>query len=194
MRKSIVLSILLTFLAAPAAFAQKAAPPSGFLPLDELDIFPADKLSVEINLDGALLRMVAEATKGSDPDLARLLSGLRSIRVQVLPLEGEDESSVKSSIGRAIRWLDGQGWKSTMRVRDKGDETHIYLKEADGKVMGMTVLALEHGGEAVVINIAGRFDPADIGRISRGLDLDIDLPDMDKAPSQEKPQEKKKPE
>lgn len=194
MRKSIVLSLFLLVLTASGGFAQKAAPPSGFLPLDELDIFPADKLSVEINLDGALLRMVAEATKGSDPDLARLLSGLRSIRVQVLPLEGENESSVKSSIGRAIRWLDGQGWKSTMRVRDKGDETHIYLKEADGKVMGMTVLALEHGGEAVVINIAGRFDPADIGRISRGLDLDIDLPDMDKAPPQEKPQEKKKPE
>jgi hypothetical protein len=190
MRKFIVLSTLLTLLAAPGAFAQKAASQSGFLPLDDLDIFPSDKLSMEINLDGALLRMVAESTKGSDPDLARLLAGLRSIRVQVLPLEGENESLVKASIGRALRWLDGQGWKSTVRVRDKGDETYIYLKEADGKVMGMTVLAMEHGGEAVVINIAGRFDPADIGRISRGFDIDIDLPDMDKAPSQEK----KKPE
>jgi hypothetical protein len=191
MRKFLTLSILLAFLAAPGAFAQKAALQSGSLPLDDLDIFPSERLSVEINLDGALLRMVAESTKGADPDLARLLSGLRSIRVQVLPLEGENESSVKSSIGRAILWLEGQGWKSTVRVRDKGDETYIYLKEADGKVMGMTVLAMEHGGEAVVINIAGRFDPADIGRISRGLDLDVDLPDLDKAPPQEN---KKKPE
>lgn len=192
MRKTIILSILLLVLAAPGAFAQKggALPVSGLLPLDDLDLFPADKLSVEINLEGALLRMVAEATKGEDPGLSSLLANLRSIRVQILPLEGENDSLARTSIGRAIRWLEGQGWKSTVRVRERGEETYIYMKEADGKVMGMTVLAVEPGVEAVVINIAGRFDPAEIGRIGRGLDL----PGMDRVPSQEKPQDKKKPE
>lgn len=191
MRKSMILSILLLVLAAPGAFAQKAAPPaSGLLPLDDLDLFPEDKLSVEINLEGALLRMVAEATRGEDPDLSSLLAGLRSIRVQVLPLEDGNSSLARSSIGRAVRWLEGQGWKEMVRVREKGEQTHIYLKEAEGKVMGMTVLAMGDG-EAVVINIAGRFNPADIGRISRGLDLDVDLPDLDKEPSQNS---KKKPE
>lgn len=190
MRKLIVLSILLTFLAAPGAFAQKAALQAGALPLDDLGLFPADKLSVEINLDGALLRMVSASLKGEDPGLASLLGNLRGIRVQVLPLEGENESLVKNSFGRAVRWLEGQGWKSTMRVRDKGEETYIYLKEADGKVMGMTVLAKD-GEEAVVVNIVGRFDPADIGRIGRGLDIDVDLPGLDKVPSQDN---KKKPE
>lgn len=197
MRKTMILSILLLVLAAPGAFAQKGTPPpaAGLLPLDELDLFPEDKLSVEINIEGALLRMVSESLKGDDPDLASLLSNLRSIRVQVLPLEDGNEALAKSSISRAVRWLEGQGWKSTVRVREKGEETHIYLKETDGKVMGMTVLAMGEG-EAVVINIAGRFDPAEIGRISRGLDLDIDLPGLDKVPSQDskkKPSEPEKP-
>ena len=192
MRKSMILSILLLVLAAPGAFAQKAPPPpaTGLLPLDELDLFPEDKLSVEINIEGALLRMVAESLKGDDPDLSSLLRNLRSIRVQVLPLADGNASLAKSSFGRAVRWLEGQGWKSTVRVREKGEETHIYLKETDGKVMGMTVLAMGEG-EAVVINIAGRFDPADIGRIGRGLDIDMDLPGLDKVPSQDS---KKKPE
>ncbi len=196
MRKTMILSILLLALAAPGAFAQKAAPPAtGLLPLDELGLFPEDKLSVEINIEGALLRMVAETVKGEDPDLSSLLSNLRSIRVQVMPLEDGNESLVKTSIGRAVRWLEGQGWKSTVRVREKGQETHIYLKETDGKVMGMTVLAMGEG-EAVVINIAGRFDPAEIGRISRGLNIDMDLPGMDKVPSgdsKKKPSEPEKP-
>lgn len=196
MRKTMILSILLLVLAAPGAFAQKAAPPAtGLLPLDDLNLFPEDKLSVEINIEGVLLRMVAEALKGDDPDLASLLSNLRSVRVQVLPLADGNEPLAKSSISRAVRWLEGQGWKSTVRVREKGEETHIYLKEADGKVMGMTVLAMGEG-EAVVINIAGRFDPADIGRIGRGLDIDMDLPGLDKVPSgdsKKKPNNPEKP-
>jgi Domain of unknown function (DUF4252) len=192
MRKTMILSILLLVLAAPGAFAQKGAPPpaTGLLPLDELGLFPEDKLSVEINIEGALLRMVAETVKGDDPDLSSLLRNLRSIRVQVLPLADGNASLAKSSFSRAVRWLEGQGWKSTVRVREKGEETQIYLKEADGKVMGMTVLAMGEG-EAVVINIAGRFDPADIGRIGRGLDIDMDLPGLDKVPSKDS---KKKPE
>ena len=183
MRKTMILSILLLVLAAPGAFAQKGAPlpATGLLPLDDLDLFPEDKLSVEINIEGALLRMVAETVKGDDPDLSSLLSNLRSIRVQVLPLADGNLSLAKSSFSRAVRWLEGQGWKSTVRVREKGEETQIYLKETDG--MGE--------GEAVVINIAGRFDPADIGRIGRGLKIDMDLPGLDKVPSKDS---KKKPE
>lgn len=190
MRKSVFLSILLLVLAAPGAFAQKAALQSGALPLDDLGLFPEEELSVEINLDGFLLRMVAESLKLEDPDLSSLLADLRSIRVQVLPLKDGNTPRVRSGIDRAVRWLEGQGWKSTVRVRQRGEETHIYLKEAGGKVMGMTVLAMD-GDEAVVVNIAGRFNPADLGRISRGLNLDVDLPDLDKAPPQEN---KKKPE
>ena len=190
MRKSIVFPILLLFLAVPGAFAQKQALQSGVLPLDDLRLFPEEDLSVEINLDSFLLGMVSESLKVEDPSLASLLGNLRQIRVQVLPLKDGSTPRVKSGIDRAVRWLEGQGWKSTMRIRREGEQTHIYLKESDGKVTGMTVLAMNLE-EAVVVNIVGRFNPADIGRISRGLDLDVDLPEVEKAPSQDN---KKKPE
>ena len=47
----------------------------------------------------------------------------------------------------------------------------MYLKETDGKVSGLTLLSLEPGDEAVVINIVGHIDPAQIGRLSQSLDL-----------------------
>jgi Domain of unknown function (DUF4252) len=181
MRKFLNPGILLALLlAGPVAWAQKpSAEASGLLPLEELNLFPRDKLSVEVNIEGALLRLVAEATKREDPAFSSLISSLRSIKVQVFPLAGADTDSVKTKIGRAIRWLEDSGWQATVKVREAKEETYIYLKEQDGQVVGLTVLAFTPGNEAAVINIAGRIDPAQIGRLGQGLDL----PQLQKLPT-----------
>lgn len=187
MRKTILFSILLLALAAPAAWAQKgAALQPGAFPLEELGLFPRDKLSVEINLEGALLRMISEATKQSDPGFSSLIAGLRSIQVQAFPVEGVDGTQGKNGIGRAIRWLEDKGWKPTVKVREKGEETYIYMQETDGKIMGLTVLSMD-ATEAVVINVVGRIDPAEIGRIGQRLNL----PGMGKLPAQPQGSNKK---
>jgi hypothetical protein len=182
MRKLIVLGIVLALLPAPlAAQAQKPlAEAPGLLPLDELNLFPQDKLSTEVSIEGALLKLVAEATKREDPAFSALLSGLRSIKVQVFPLAGTDPDAIKAKISRAVRWLENSGWKATVKVRDEGEENYIYLKEQDGQVVGLTVLSFKPGDEAAVINIAGRLDPAQIGRLAQGLGL----PQLEKLPAE----------
>jgi hypothetical protein len=164
-----ILPILL--LCAVAAQAQKRADPPGMLPLGELGIFPKDKLTVDIDLHGPLLRLIAGATAGDDPDFAAMISGLQAIRLQVFPLAGADRAAVKGKVERAVRWLEDQGWASTVRVRDGDSEVYIYLKESGGKIVGLTVLALEPGHEAALINIVGRIDPAQLGRLGQRLDL-----------------------
>ena len=99
------------------------------------------------------------------------MAGLKAITVQAVPLKGLDEGALRAKIGRTVHWLEDRGWKSTMRVRDKGEETYIYLREVDGKIAGLTLLTLEPGDEAVVINIVGRIDPAQLGRLSQSLHL-----------------------
>jgi uncharacterized protein DUF4252 len=184
MRKPILFTISLLFLAVSPGFAQKLADQPGYLPVEELDLFPRDKLSVEVNLEGVLLRMIAEATKLEDPAFSAVIAGLRSISVQVFPLAGVDEGSVKTRIGRAVRWLEDRGWRSTVRVREAGEETYIYLKESDGAIAGLTLLSLQPGDEAVVINIVGRIDPAQIGRLGRSLHIEHleKVPDSGKKP------------
>jgi hypothetical protein len=176
MRSAILLGSLLALLAAAPARgdgpAARPAPDAGAIPFDELDLFPRDKLSVEINLEGPLLRMVSEFTKGDDPEFAKLMAGLKAIRVQVFPLKGKAGAEpLRPKIDRAVRWLEDRGWHSTVRVREKGEETYIYLKERDGKMVGLAILSVSPGEEAALINVVGTLDPAQLGRIGRNLDI-----------------------
>jgi hypothetical protein len=175
MRSAILLGSLLALLAAAPARGDgpaRPAPDAGAIPFDELDLFPRDKLSVEIDLEGPLLRMVSEFTKSDDPDFAKLMAGLKAIRVQVFPLKGKAGAEpLRPKIDRAVRWLEDRGWHSIVRVRDKGQETYIYLKEGNGKMVGLTILSVSPGEEAALINIVGMLDPAQLGRIGRGLDI-----------------------
>jgi hypothetical protein len=184
MRKPIVLLTVLLFLAAAGARAQKLESQPGYVPIEELGLFPADKLSVENNIDGPLLRMVAEATKREDPGFSAVLAGLKSIKVQVFPLKGVDADAVKTRIGRSAHWLEDRGWVSMLKVRDQGEETYIYLKQAGDRIDGLTLLSFNPKQEAVVINIVGRIDPAQIGRISQRLNL----PQLKKVPAARKPE------
>ena len=170
MRKTIILGTVLLILAASAGQSQKLTDQPGYVPLGQLDLFPKDKLSIEINIEGALMSLIAAAAK-DDPEFSSLMAGLKAITVQAIPLKGMDEGTVRAKIGRTVHWLEDRGWKSTMRMRDQGEETYIYLREVDGKIAGMTLLTLQPGDEAVVINIVGRIDPAQIGRLSQRLNL-----------------------
>jgi hypothetical protein len=184
MRKTIIPGIALVFfLAASALMAQTPQKPPGFVPLAELNLFPQDKLSAEVNLDGAILRLVAAAVKSDDPAFSAMVASLRSINVQVFPLAGIDAGAVKTKIGHAVQWLEDRGWKASLRVKEKGEETYIYLKEQDGQIVGLTVLSFQPGEEAAVVNIAGRIDPAQIGRLGQNLHVQ----QLERVPAGKKP-------
>ena len=178
MRRLIVSStVLLLFLSGAAGWAQKLSDQPGYVSIEELGIFPREDLSVEINLDGAILRMVAEATRGDDPAFAQVMSSLKSIQVRVFPLAGAKEDVVRGKVDRAVRWLEDRGWSSMVRVRERGSESYIYLKKSGEQIVGLTILAIEAGDEAAMINIVGRIDPAEIGRLGQSLNI----PQLEKA-------------
>lgn len=171
----------------PAAAPLKLSEQPGYLPLADLGLFSSDEVSMEINLEGPLLRMVAGATRKEDPGFASVISSLQGIQVRVFPVAAAAQESFSGKIGRAARWLEGRGWLSTMRVREKDSEVYIYLKESGGQIQGLTLLAVDPT-EAVVINIVGRIDPDEIGRLGQRLNM----PQLQKAVPQQ-PQPKKSP-
>lgn len=183
MRKPIALAaFLLALLAGPAVDAQtmqtmKSQP--GYLPIEQLNLFPPEKLSVEINIEGPLLRMVAAATKRDDPGFSSVVDGLKGITLQAFPLKGVDAGTVKAKIAGAVRWLEGHAWTASIKVRDKGEETYVYLKLSGDRIDGLTLLSVNPGDEAVVINIVGTIDPAQLGRIGQKFDL----PQLQKIPA-----------
>jgi hypothetical protein len=164
-------AVLALLLAVPAAWAVQPAD-AGALPFQELDLFPREKLSVEINLEGPILKMVSQFAASDDPDFAKMMAGLKAIHVQVFPLKDKAGAGLlRGKIDRSVHWLEEHGWHSTVRVRDKGEETYIYLKEADGMMVGLAILSVQPGQEAALINIVGKLDPAQIGRVGRSLNI-----------------------
>jgi hypothetical protein len=176
--KPLVLTIVLLCLALPG-WAQKPESQPGYVPIEELGLFPRDKLEVEIDIGPPILRMIAAGTRKDDPGFSAVMEGLKSIQVQVFPVKGVDTGAVKARIERAAQWLEGHGWKSSVRVRDQGQETYIYLKQTGDRIDGLTLLSLDPKDEAVVINIVGRIDPAQLGRLSQSLDV----PQLKKIPT-----------
>jgi hypothetical protein len=162
----------LLLLAALAASAQKLTDEPGYVPFAELGLFPRENLSVEINLGGGLIKLVAAATKKDDPELSSLLGGLKNIQLQVLPLDEKEPGALKAKVDRAVRWLEGKGWTAVVKVREGSEETFIYLKQTGDQIVGLTVLSFSPGDEAALINIVGRIDPEQLSRIGEGLDLE----------------------
>lgn len=158
--------------AAWSAPAQKLADEPGYVPFAELGLFPRENLSVEVNLGGGLIKLVAAATKKEDPELSTLLSGLKNIQLQVLPLAEKEPGALKAKVERAVRWLEDRGWTAVVKVHEGNEETFIYLKQSGEQIVGLTVLSFTPGDEAALINIVGRIDPEQLSRLGEGLDLE----------------------
>lgn len=144
----------------------------GYFPAEYLDLVPSEAISVEVNLQGAMLKMIGAFAGAAEPEFASLVAALDAIRVR----SGEFESSAADGVAERLEagqaWLDGNGWLPMVRVRDDGEEIYVYSREEDGHLVGFTILAVEEG-EATAVNLIGRIDPAQLERLISGLDLGI---------------------
>jgi hypothetical protein len=128
---------------------------------------------LEVNVRGALLRMVAEASKYEDPELSEMLYGLRAIQIRGFDVRGR-ENEFRQRSSEFGKRLEARGWETVVRIRDDGEQVHMYLLTRNDEIDGVVVLAVdEHDEEAVFVNIVGNIDPEQIGRIGRKFNLGI---------------------
>jgi len=134
--------------------------------------------SIEVFLKGSLLVIAREAVRDEDPELGDLLSKIEYVRVQVFPIRETNASVLKEKTRAVAKQLEKKGWEMTIRVREEGEQVHVYLLPGKkDEIQGVVVMAVEDGDEAVFINIVGDISPAEIGRIGRAFHLDsMDIP------------------
>ena len=164
-----ILSLSLSLLPV-LAVAQFDTEHPGYFPVEDLGILPEESITLEINLTGPMLKFIALATDEEEPELTEILEGLQSIRVRGADLETLDVEAIRSGIRDAAEKLATSGWISMVRMRDKDEEVHIFFKEQNGEMVGLTVLSVEED-EAMFINLVGKIDPASLGNLASGLDL-----------------------
>jgi hypothetical protein len=163
--------LLLVVLLLPTALrAQTVEEHPGYFPLEELQFLSPEDLSVEINLRGAMLRLIGKVVGDEDPEFAQIMNDLEAIRVQIAPVDRLAANDVRKGLDTGVSMLENLGWYRMVLTRDEGEEVHIYGRELDGNLQGLTVLAVEDE-EVIILNLVGQIDPDQLGSLMTGLDL-----------------------
>jgi hypothetical protein len=157
----------------PAA-AQDLRNEAGYLDLDGIDGWFEDEPWLEVNIRGALLRLVTEAARGEDPELTGILEKLKAIEVRGYPLTPAQFDDIGQRTGSLARELEDRGWETVVRVREDEQRVNIFMMVEEDAIAGLVVMVLEPDDEegAVFVNIVGDINPEEIGRIGRQFNID----------------------
>ncbi len=144
----------------------------GYLNLHPFDDwFEADP-TLEVNVKGGLLRLVAEASRFEDPDLAELLRRLKAVQVRGYALSRTRFDEVAGRATAYGRRLEDQGWDTVVRTRDHNEQVEMYVKLDGDAIAGMVVMVIDPGyDDTVFLNIVGDIDPEQIGRLGRKFNI-----------------------
>lgn len=140
---------------APAAAQEVKLPPS----LERLASKASD--TVDITLDGSLLRLAARFLSADKPDEARaksLIAGLRAITVKSFRFsrDGEFGPADVEAVRSQVR---GPGWSRILGVtcRQENLKAEIYARTEGDRMTSFVILATEPR-EFTFVNIAGTID------------------------------------
>ena len=135
---------------------------------------PTNGELVEINLNGDTLAMAAQVGGKAQPDLAEVLRGLHSIRVNVVGLDNQNREEVTSRMKALRSELDTLGWQQVVSVQEKKEDVGIYLKTRGREaVEGLVITVLDGRKEAVFINIVGDIKLEKLATLADKFNLDV---------------------
>ncbi|HET6569026.1 MAG TPA: DUF4252 domain-containing protein [Rhodothermales bacterium] len=144
----------------------------GYVNFADVESWFDQEATMEVNIKGALLKLVAEASRYDDPDLASMLGKLKAIQVRGYTLTPDEVDGISRRTSDFSRRLEGQGWDTVARVREDGEDVHMYVKAGEDAIDGLMVMVVAPGeNETVFVNIVGNINPEEIGRIGRKFDI-----------------------
>lgn len=165
---------LVMLMATGAAWAQDDLESDpGYVNLDQFEGWFDEEPSIIVNIKGALLKLVAEASRYEDPDLADLLRKLKAVQVRGYKLGWADFKGVEQRANDFAKSLQAKGWDTVLRVRDDDEHVHVHVRVNDGVIAGMMVMVVSlDDDETYFLNIVGEINPEQIGRIGRKFDIE----------------------
>jgi len=151
---------------------------AGILPLCAQDIkLPAnlDRLSekaeesVDVTLDGSLLKLAARFIDKDDPDAARvrrIVGKLEGVYVRSYQFASQgaydraDVESVRSQL-QAPLWNRIVGY----RHRNNNEDVDVYIKTPPSGQLGGVVIIAAEARELTIVNVVGTIDPDDVAEL-----------------------------
>jgi hypothetical protein len=137
------------------------------------DDIPIDKEpTIEVDLGPEMMKFFSEATKGEAGEPGLPIEGVTSVRLRMYEDIDEDMQDVLRFVDATATRLQANGWHAVVRIRDGSDHIRVYMKpETGGRLAGVTFMMTsgdgsDGGGEAMFINVAGAFEPDQLGRLA----------------------------
>jgi Domain of unknown function (DUF4252) len=136
------------------------------------------KPNVQIDLNPAMLGFVRGVVDDSDPETAKVLAGITNMRVYVYEDLGDNAKAVLKFVDDTSDRLERDGWSPAVRINDDDEQVRIFMKvdpaiqNASSSVSGITLMVTDGDDEAVFINIAGKIEAAQLGKIMGSLDIE----------------------
>ena len=131
--------------------------------------------SVEVNLDGNLLKMAMGFLNDKDADEAqvkKLIGGIKGIYVRSLTFDKRGMYSA-ADVEKIRAAFKGPQWAKVVSVESKkhdGDNVGVFIKTDGNQMQGLVVLDFEPY-ELTIVNIVGVIDPAQVRSLEGKLGI-----------------------
>ena len=136
--------------------------------------------TVDLSLNGATLQFAAKFLDSKDPDqnkVKKLIAGLEGIYVRSFEFKHSGEWS-PSDLDAIRKQLKAPEWSKIVGVKStaEGETAEIYLRNENGKITGVAILASEPK-ELTVVNIAGPVDLDSLANLGGHMGIPkVDIP------------------
>jgi len=174
MKTLINLFALVFFVAAVNVTAQEETDYSiypGFANFGDLSALEDGEMVTEILIEEKLLKMVSKFTK-DDPELSDLIGGLKLIKVNTFEVTPNNEAELMNRAKSIDKDLMKNNWDRIVKTKSKGEVANVYIKTAgDDEFVGITVVAIDEGGEAAFVNIVGTINMETLGKLGQKFDI-----------------------
>jgi len=164
---AMVMLALAGLIAAPiTALAQPMDAEPGYVELSHLSESVDSTPVKEVNIRGAMLRLVRAAAREDDPELADLLSSVRGVFVRAYDARRTDVELVRTHTKTMTDALLSEGWEVFLRVAERSEEVQMYVRIVDDEITGLMLISFNLlDDEIIFVNIVGEIDPEKVSRL-----------------------------
>ncbi len=138
----------------------------GYVDFGSMKEFQDSESSVEVTLKDPLLSVITKATRKDNPELFKLLSGLKLIQVHTYSLKTPKSKLIKERADKLSLELQKKGWERIVKAKEPKEKDEIYIKTAGERIAGLVVLSIQYGDEVTFVNIVGDIDPDSLDKLS----------------------------
>lgn len=134
---------------------------------------PASGEFVEVHINSNLISLVARLADKQEPEIAKLVRGLKLIRVNVIGLNEDNRDDILKRV-KAIRAdLAQQQWEGVVSAKQARDDVGVFLKtRGDEAVEGLVVTVIEGDHQAILVNVVGDIRPEQVATIGERFNIE----------------------